>query len=58
MKGPFQLLEFDNVELPGVAYFEMYGAGRYDTSDTVLNDFYRRWRVLHDLSVPIEEYLR
>lgn len=56
--GAFSLLEFDDPNDPAVAYLETYDAARYPEAPPQVARFRRRLELIHDKSVPLEEYLR
>jgi transcriptional regulator with XRE-family HTH domain len=56
--GAFSLLDFDDPHDPAVAYLEMYDAARYPEAPPQVARFRRRLELIHDTSIPLEEFLR
>jgi transcriptional regulator with XRE-family HTH domain len=56
--GAFSLLDFDDPNDPAVAYLETYDAARYPEAPPQVARFRRRLELIHDKSVPLEEFLR
>lgn len=56
--GAFSLLEFDDPNDPAVAYLETYDAARYPEAPPQVARFRRRLELIHDTSIPLEEFLR
>jgi hypothetical protein len=56
--GAFSLLDFDDPNDPAVAYLETYDAARYPEAPPQVTRFRWRLELIHDKSVPLEEFLR
>jgi len=56
--GAFSLLDFDDPNDPAVAYLETYDAARYPEAPPQVARFRWRLELIHDKSVPLEEFLR
>lgn len=56
--GAFSLLDFDDPNDPPVAYLETYDAARYPEAPPQVARFRRRLELIHEKSIPLEEYLR
>jgi transcriptional regulator with XRE-family HTH domain len=53
--GKFSILDFPDAQDPPTVYLEQYGSARYPEDPAQVASFRRRFDVLRDLSVPIEE---
>jgi transcriptional regulator with XRE-family HTH domain len=56
--GAFSLLEFDDPNDPAVVYLETYDAARYPEAPPQVARFRRRLELIHDKSIPLEEFFR
>ncbi len=56
--GAFSLLEFDDPNDPPVAYLETYDAARYPETPPQVARFRRRLELIHDKSIPMEEFVQ
>ncbi|MBI1757760.1 MAG: helix-turn-helix domain-containing protein [Actinobacteria bacterium] len=56
--GQFSILDFANPDDPPVAYVETYDAARYPEVPAHVARYRRRFAAVHEMSVPLEEWLR
>jgi transcriptional regulator with XRE-family HTH domain len=56
VNGAFTIMDFDDPRDPPVAYVESYEAARYPEKPAQVARYRRRFRALHGMSVPLQEY--